>query len=1453
MKRFGTLLAAAIVLLAPFSAAGSAVVHAEPTPTTTSIKLTTGNNADHVTLSDNQTELTMHFTAPAPSTTVGGTTGATPSTTPDTVSFTLPDGVSYQPTSAVPAVSVNATTHKLTVDLTKYTQAFDFTLKVKPAAITSAVTLTGQHAVNGSVVNQLAPFTINPAPGIVAAQSGSTPTGSAASALGGSTTVPTSTVKENQLLQLLSEDKTSTETLAATQTSFKLSFQNTGTAVAGDKLTITLPTGVSFTKADSSAVTKAGAQVAIDLGKLRGQTVMTFAIDAAHFANGSTVSAIRYRDGKAIDQAKQVKLVRKIKLTGRSLQTTSDSYIPLSQFSTANILVVTDQASWDAAWTKINASSNTYFAIDIQAAFTLTTGATLSSSNNHVLINGNGVGFVGATGTSPVLTVTGGGNQIVWQYMTLANSQGSLVMKDDTSATTNDFVFHFFTYKGAAALLNTHGKTILSGNNSLMQLGSFTDPFDSSPSPATITASAANTTDPVVRNNGTVFQQHSSTVINPYTTAIPFFRAYDVTKHAAVTTGENVLINYDSTNAKALGTINAPGLFSGYSNITMTNSTRVNAVFGSKSLSTTLVTMNLPTSTTSADTRPFASGIDFYGGDVWDYHNYTMSNPATIKGGYWNINSNQAGVVNRAPVEHTAAVTDSTAFVGVQEVQPASSTQNYSLEVTGAVIKNTVSNGVQSGHLFSVPVYYTSASKQNPGVLYGTDTVYYNSTLNVSALKLTGDIITFRSDAPYPKGDSLGVISAAATISNSDIDMQSSNATVDSLFGAGVASGDYDDATGTTTGYNQQAGSSSVMLAIADETMSMWKGTLTGTPVYMNPRISKKDQYGTIKSWINNPGYTSSQPATGMIQTHGQSQFHFGNMSVVYPGWTTIGTEFMAAQMDEFFGHEINQFSYGSGSGDGMKTAYIDDPGLGYGRVVFNAPTPLSLDPVYISLNPIKDSAGAESVTGQTEPNADVLLTLDQGAYPNYVAFKTANNRVTPSYPAMMPTAVNVTVKADASGKFTYSIPSGEHFNAGQTVKAVAYTADGKGTDSRLVTDGTPPTGTPVNYVTAIGSSMPDVKDFVTNLNDNYTPNNVTVEYGDPSIATTIQTLLITGTPMVGGSHALVPVPLKLTDQAGNVTRITANIQVIPEDEAARINATDITVNEDDVKNLSPADYTTFLKNAFTSTDTVLNRNAITYETLHNGAYTSQPTTDIQIQEFATSVPAAYKQSTGTSTIPITFVEPQSASGLSVDITKTVQLTIRQFGPTSPKTPTNPTTDAPDPGNPGTGATGQLRLDYVPDFNFGVQDYYADAHTYNAEQALGMAGTQIDDWVQVSDDMPASANQNWALTAALSDAHDAGTLAFLPGMSITLPGMTAYNSNSGATQYWTGPLYPTAGATLNLNGASEHILAGDNVTGTSTAVWDSTQVQLSTPAGHKVIGQQYQATIDWSLEAVPGN
>ncbi|MGM0213542.1 WxL domain-containing protein [Enterococcus sp. AZ109] len=165
-----------------------------------------------------------------------------------------------------------------------------------------------------------------------------------------------------------------------------------------------------------------------------------------------------------------------------------------------------------------------------------------------------------------------------------------------------------------------------------------------------------------------------------------------------------------------------------------------------------------------------------------------------------------------------------------------------------------------------------------------------------------------------------------------------------------------------------------------------------------------------------------------------------------------------------------------------------------------------------------------------------------------------------------------------------------------------------------------------------------------------------------------------------------------------------------------------------------------------------------------------------------------------------------------------------------------------DTENQGTGENTDLRLDYVPSvFDFGTGIVQWTDRTYSAQ------GTD-DQWVQISDNR--SNESGWDLKVSATPFESSGDQ--LLGANLILPQGEAYNRNSSGTVDPTGlvaqgamPL--TADPTTLLTGA------GVNSKDESTYVWKKNQVQLRVPRGQGLVGETYQSTITWVVEAGAAN
>ena len=204
--------------------------------------------------------------------------------------------------------------------------------------------------------------------------------------------------------------------------------------------------------------------------------------------------------------------------------------------------------------------------------------------------------------------------------------------------------------------------------------------------------------------------------------------------------------------------------------------------------------------------------------------------------------------------------------------------------------------------------------------------------------------------------------------------------------------------------------------------------------------------------------------------------------------------------------------------------------------------------------------------------------------------------------------------------------------------------------------------------------------------------------------------------------------------------------------------------------------------------------------------------------------------------------------------------------PTDPLNPTDPSTGTPE--NPGTGNTGPLRLDSVPNFNFGnhpVTDVTgAAAVTYTGdgidEQNGGnlVQNANLPYFVQVTDFRGSAAGWTVSVSATPFKTATAGNNDTLTGATVSYTNGHARPVSSGLNQpVGTNPhdqnpasmTIPTDGSSINLFAATDThgTLTNQDVFGNKAA--DTT---LTIPASVKAVqASEYTSTFTYTLSDAP--
>lgn len=191
--------------------------------------------------------------------------------------------------------------------------------------------------------------------------------------------------------------------------------------------------------------------------------------------------------------------------------------------------------------------------------------------------------------------------------------------------------------------------------------------------------------------------------------------------------------------------------------------------------------------------------------------------------------------------------------------------------------------------------------------------------------------------------------------------------------------------------------------------------------------------------------------------------------------------------------------------------------------------------------------------------------------------------------------------------------------------------------------------------------------------------------------------------------------------------------------------------------------------------------------------------------------------------------------------------------PTDPEKPVDPE----EPINPN---AGELRINYVSDFNFGTLETSGTLITaYAALDSIADAGTGIyrssPNFISVQDDR--GTNEGWKLTVSQSEQLSAlsGTETVeLAGAKITLK--NAQNASTSAFK----PTINSGDIELTIDGATQDVATAAEGTGMSTwsigfgadEVEGRESVQLTVPGESKKVKDiEYKTTLNWNLANTP--
>lgn len=520
-----------------------------------------------------------------------------------------------------------------------------------------------------------------------------------------------------------------------------------------------------------------------------------------------------------------------------------------------------------------------------------------------------------------------------------------------------------------------------------------------------------------------------------------------------------------------------------------------------------------------------------------------------------------------------------------------------------------------------------------------------------------------------------------------------------------------------------------------------------------------------------------------------------------------------------------------AGTAQNFKDNYNTGTTNGFQRLAFEFIPDVK---VTIDNEPVDNPTSEDSriISGST--NAKALIRIsDQVVAGGYSSFPKSNNTIPdPTESLDGSTGENYTVQADEKGHFEFEVPQKENipFVAGNTIEAYAYLNGKSDTASKVVTDTTAPTGTPVEQYVTVGSSMPDISRFIPDLKDSNPA-------GDPTAAFTVGEDVLAGYLAAAGTYDLTIIAV---DVAGNETTFSSKLYVL--DKAEDLTGLDVALTNQDIDGLSDSAFKDLLKEKIA---------AEAYR-LKDGAKIDL--SDKIIYDFST-----VKQAAGVYLVTMTVSEADS--GVIGGLNKTVTITIGSNGPTKPVDPDNPQEgNLPPEGteNPGTGASGYLRMDYAPsNISFGKVPFAYGNASFNAQSALNEQGNKLSkQWIQVSDDR--SDTNGWSVKVSQPEVFKSNTGETLVGTTLTIPKGKIRNSEFSGDIDTDSADAKMSAKEIAIGSNGEATLFGAKDKGSdsigkkiSIYQWDPTKVTITVPGGKAKVNEAYETTINWSLVSEP--
>ena len=201
-------------------------------------------------------------------------------------------------------------------------------------------------------------------------------------------------------------------------------------------------------------------------------------------------------------------------------------------------------------------------------------------------------------------------------------------------------------------------------------------------------------------------------------------------------------------------------------------------------------------------------------------------------------------------------------------------------------------------------------------------------------------------------------------------------------------------------------------------------------------------------------------------------------------------------------------------------------------------------------------SISSTTVSGTADPGAYIRLSDTPVTDAVATVFDPKDNTIVSPIPDSENSDIssNYTIKADATGKYSYTLPSNKHFSAGTKIKVFAYLSGNRDSVYQTVIDATPPIGEGKDYHSVKGAAVPDPQSFVQNPTDsNPLKQDFTYAFTEENPVSTIEQMLATA-----GTYT---VKVDLFDEAKNKTTITS--MLIVHETGFQFNGEDLSIGTD--------------------------------------------------------------------------------------------------------------------------------------------------------------------------------------------------------------------------------------------------------------------------------------------------